>query len=45
MSEQLLHEEVTSKIIKAFYDVYNKLGSGFLEKVWLSENSGGRAHI
>jgi GxxExxY protein len=34
MNEELLHEEVTSKIINAFYKVYNKLGSGFLEKVY-----------
>ena len=32
--EPLLHEEVTDKIIKAFYNVYNKLGYGFLEKVY-----------
>ena len=28
------HEEITAKIIKAFYNVYNKLGYGFLEKVY-----------
>lgn len=33
----LLHEEFTQKIIKAFYQVYNTLGYGFLEKVY--ENS------
>jgi len=33
----LLHEEITQKIIKSFYKVYNTLGSGFLEKVY--ENS------
>jgi GxxExxY protein len=33
----LLHSDVTGKIIKAFYIVYNKLGFGFLEKVY--ENS------
>ena len=32
--EPLLHEDVTDKIIKAFYNVYNKLGYGFLEKVY-----------
>jgi len=32
-----LHQEVTSKIISAFYNVYNNLGFGFLEKVY--ENS------
>ncbi len=30
----LLHEDITDKIIKAFYNVYNKLGHGFLEKVY-----------
>ncbi len=30
----LLHEEITDKIIKSFYTVYNKLGYGFLEKVY-----------
>jgi len=33
----MLYEEITEKIIKAFYIVYNKLGYGFLEKVY--ENS------
>ena len=28
------HEETTELIIKAFYNVYNKLGFGFLEKVY-----------
>ena len=28
------HEELTQKIIKAFYTVYNSLGYGFLEKVY-----------
>lgn len=28
------HTELTSRIIKAFYDVYNTLGYGFLEKVY-----------
>ena len=28
------HSEVTEKIIKAFYKVYNSLGNGFLEKVY-----------
>ncbi len=31
---ELLHEEVTDKIIKCFYAVYNSLGYGFLEKVY-----------
>ena len=30
----LLHEDLTDKIIKAFYNVYNYLGYGFLEKVY-----------
>ena len=30
----LLHKEITSKIINAFYKVYNTLGYGFLEKVY-----------
>ncbi len=33
MSE-LIHSEITGQIIKAFYDVYNSLGYGFLEKVY-----------
>lgn len=32
--ENLLHSEITSEIIKAFYKVYNTLGYGFLEKVY-----------
>ena len=28
------HSEITEKIIKAFYKVYNALGYGFLEKVY-----------
>jgi GxxExxY protein len=30
------HEEITERIIKAFYKVYNTLGYGFLEKVYLN---------
>ena len=30
----LLHKDITDKIIKAFYKVYNELGYGFLEKVY-----------
>ncbi len=30
----LLHKEITDKIIKCFYNVYNSLGYGFLEKVY-----------
>jgi GxxExxY protein len=33
----MIHKETTDKIIKAFFDVYNILGYGFLEKVY--ENS------
>ena len=29
-----LHEDLTNEIISAFYEVYNKLGYGFLEKVY-----------
>lgn len=29
-----LHQEITYRIIKAFYEVYNTLGYGFLEKVY-----------
>jgi GxxExxY protein len=29
-----LHSELSGKIIKAFYNVYNTLGYGFLEKVY-----------
>lgn len=28
------HEELTGKIIKVFYEVYNELGFGFLESVY-----------
>jgi len=31
---ELLHKEITEKIIKCFYKVYNTLGYGFLEKVY-----------
>jgi GxxExxY protein len=30
----LLHQELTDVIIKTFYEVYNELGYGFLEKVY-----------
>ncbi|MBS4027221.1 MAG: GxxExxY protein [Ignavibacteriales bacterium] len=30
----MLHKDITEKIIKAFYTVYNTLGHGFLEKVY-----------
>jgi GxxExxY protein len=29
-----LHSEITDLIIKAFYNVYNKIGYGFLERVY-----------
>ena len=29
----MLHEQTTARIIGVFYDVYNELGYGFLEKV------------
>ena len=31
---KLLHEEITAKIIKSYFKVYNTLGYGFLEKVY-----------
>lgn len=34
MAEELLHKELTEQIIKAFYQVYNTLSYGFLEKVY-----------
>lgn len=30
----LLHRGITEAILKVFYEVYNELGSGFLEKVY-----------
>lgn len=33
-NSNFLHQEITEKIIKAFYNVYNTLGFGFLEKVY-----------
>ena len=33
----MLHEEITGEIISAFYEVYNIMGYGFLERVY--ENS------
>ncbi len=32
--EEFKHKELTERIIKIFYRVYNKLGYGFLEKVY-----------
>ncbi len=34
INENYIHSDITEKIIKAFYNVYNKLGYGFLEKVY-----------
>lgn len=34
MRTQYLHSDLTDKIIKCFYKVYNTLGYGFLEKVY-----------
>ncbi len=31
---ELLHKDLTDSIIKTFYDVYNELGYGFLERVY-----------
>ena len=31
---ELLHQELTEAIIKTFYEVYNELGYGFLERVY-----------
>lgn len=31
---QLLHQELTNQIIRAYYNVYNTLGYGFLERVY-----------
>lgn len=33
-SEMFKHKDLTEKIIGAFYDVYNKLGYGFLEDIY-----------
>ena len=34
LKKEILEKELTNKIIKSFYEVYNKLGYGFLEKVY-----------
>ena len=31
---ELLHKELTDRILKVYYDVYNELRYGFLEKVY-----------
>ncbi|HET54542.1 MAG TPA: GxxExxY protein [Ignavibacteria bacterium] len=33
----ILHKDITDKVLRSFYNVYNTLGYGFLEKVY--ENS------
>ena len=37
MSTNYLHSDITGAILKAFFNVYNEIGIGFLEKVY--ENS------
>ena len=32
---ELLHEKLTRSVIGAFYDVYNHLGFGFLERLYV----------
>jgi len=34
MNIELLHKDITDKILKCFYEVYNRLGYGFLEKIY-----------
>ncbi|MHB1688374.1 MAG: GxxExxY protein [Ignavibacteriaceae bacterium] len=34
MNENFKYSDVTERIIKGFFNVYNKLGGGFLEKVY-----------
>ena len=34
MEDNYKHSEITKAIIKAYYNVYNELGYGFLEKVY-----------
>ncbi len=34
MNANYLHSDITNLILKAFFTVYNKLGYGFLEKVY-----------
>jgi GxxExxY protein len=34
MKDELLHKDLTDRILNAFYKVYNVLGGGFLEKVY-----------
>ena len=32
--DELLHKELTGTILKIFYEVFNELGYGFLERVY-----------
>ena len=32
--QDIKHKDLTEKIIRVFYEVYNRLGYGFLEKVY-----------
>lgn len=34
MDDNLLHQDLTDRIIRIFYDVYNELGFGFLESIY-----------
>ncbi len=34
MDKEFLYEDITKKIIKCFYKIYDELGSGFLESVY-----------
>jgi GxxExxY protein len=34
MNMSLLHQSITNTILKVYYEVYNELGHGFLEKVY-----------
>ena len=34
LNNKYLHSEITNLVIKAYYNVYNNLGYGFLEKVY-----------
>jgi GxxExxY protein len=36
MSRRLIHDELTESVIGAFYDVYNTLGFGFLEHIYMT---------
>lgn len=34
MATEVLHKQLSGEILKTFYDVYNELGYGFLERVY-----------